>query len=172
MADHLSKLVSSVGKGIVAGLAGTAVMTVFQKYVEMPLTQRPESFTPAELATKVLRVHPKTRQGRRRLNTAAHFAIGGAWGAAYGLAGAVGLRGQKAVHAVFAVIYGGGTLASAATGFSRPQEWSAKDWLVDLVDIYVQVQATGFVFERLPPNAERLPGITQRLPVRTAPAPS
>jgi hypothetical protein len=36
-----------LGRGIVSGVAGTVVMTAFQKLVEMPLTQRGESFAPA-----------------------------------------------------------------------------------------------------------------------------
>lgn len=31
---------ASVGKGVAAGLAGTVVMTTFQRFVEMPLTGR------------------------------------------------------------------------------------------------------------------------------------
>lgn len=147
---------SLMGCGLAAGVAGTLVMTAFQKYVEMPLTRRSESFTPADLAGKVLRLHPRTPQGRRRLNYAAHYAIGGAWGTAYGLAAALGLRGQKAVNTVFFTVYGGGLVAGAVSGASRPQDWSAKEWLVDLADIYVQVQATGFVFDRLPAGRRSL----------------
>jgi hypothetical protein len=149
MMPQLKKVASAAGSGVLAGVAGTGVMTAFQRYVEMPLSRRPESFTPAELAEKVLHLRPATRQGRRRLNYAAHFGIGGLWGAAYGLASLAGLRGQRAVNTVFGLVYGGGVLAGAATGQLHPGQWSATDWAVDLVDIYVQVQATGFVFDRL-----------------------
>src|SRR4051794_40812936 len=146
---QLTKAAASMGGAVLAGVAGTAVMTAFQKYVEMPLTRRPESFTPAELAEKVLHVRPGTQQGRRRLNLAAHYAIGGLWGAAYGVAALAGLRGQRAANTVFAVVYGGGLLAGTVAGQQRPAGWSARDWAVDLTDIYVQVQATGLIFDRL-----------------------
>jgi len=59
-----------------AGLAGAAVMTAFQRLVEMPLSGREESEAPAKLATKLLPVDPKGRRQRRQLNYGAHFAVG------------------------------------------------------------------------------------------------
>jgi hypothetical protein len=141
--------VTVLGRGVLAGLAGTVVMTAFQKLVEMPLTQREDSYAPANVAEKLLPVHPTTRQGRRRLNDATHFALGGMWGAAYGAAAANGMRGQKAVNTVFAVVYTGDVLLNTALGLYRPSQWTAKDWAVDVVDKYVQAQATGVVFDRL-----------------------
>jgi len=44
---------SMIGQGVGSGVAGTAVTTAFQKFVEMPLTQRSDSFAPAEFAEKV-----------------------------------------------------------------------------------------------------------------------
>ncbi|HEX2246544.1 MAG TPA: hypothetical protein VHH13_03220 [Arthrobacter sp.] len=124
-------------------------MTAFQKLVEMPITGRPDSYAPAELAEKFLPVRVTSVRGRRLLNYGAHFAIGAMWGAGYGAAAALGLRGQKAINTVFAVVYGSELLGGSLSGFSRPSEWSAQDWAVDIGDIYVQAQATGLVFDRL-----------------------
>ncbi len=49
-----STLAGTLGRGMLSGLAGTAVMTAFQRYVEMPLTGRGESYAPAKLAEKIL----------------------------------------------------------------------------------------------------------------------
>jgi hypothetical protein len=140
-----------LGRGAVqlAGLAGTVVMTAFQKFVEMPLTERQESYAPANAAEKLLPVHPTTPPRRRRLNYTTHFALGGMWGTAYGIAAARGLRGQKAVDTVFAAVYTGDVLLNTALGLYRPSEWTAKDWAIDVVDKYVQAQATGAVFDRV-----------------------
>ena len=138
-----------LGRGVLAGLAGTVVMTAFQKLVEMPLTRREESYAPAALAEKVLAVRPRTTAGRRRLNDATHFAVGGMWGAAYGIAAAKGLRGQKAVNTVFAAVYTGDVLLNTVLGLYQPSTWTAKDWAVDVVDKYVQAQATGAVFDHV-----------------------
>jgi len=93
-------------------------------------------------------VHPSTLQGRTQLNYVTHFSLGGMWGTAYGIAAAAGLRGQKAVNRVFAIVYTGDVILNTALGLYQPTEWSAEDWIVDLVDKYVQAQATGAIFDR------------------------
>lgn len=115
----------------------------------MPVTHRADSYAPADFAEKVLRVAPRTARGRRRLNETTHLALGTLWGSAYGVAARRGLRGQQAVNIVFAVVYSGDVLLNTALGLYRPQDWSARDWTVDLVDKYVQAQAVGAVFDRL-----------------------
>jgi len=45
----------AMGNGAVAGLAGTVVMTAFQRLVEMPATGRKESYAPADLVMKLSR---------------------------------------------------------------------------------------------------------------------
>lgn len=141
-------LASAVPRGVLAGVAGTVVMTAFQKLVEMPLTARADSYAPADFAQRVLPVSPTSAQGRSRLNHATHFALGAVWGSAYGVAATMGLRGQKAVNAVFAVVYTGDVVLNTALGLYRPSTWTTQDWAVDLVDKYVQAQATGLVFDR------------------------
>ena len=141
-------------RGVAAGLAGTVVMTAFQRLVEMPLTGRSDSYAPANFAEKVLPLAPTTTRGRRRLNEGTHLALGAMWGAAYGVAARRGLRGQKAVNAVFGVVYTGDVLLNTALGLYRPSQWTAKDWVVDVIDKYVQAQATGAVFDRLLDPAE------------------
>jgi hypothetical protein len=65
-----------IGRGVLAGVAGTVAMTAFQRLVEMPITGRNESYAPANFAEKVTPADPKTPQGRRRLNTLTHFSLG------------------------------------------------------------------------------------------------
>jgi hypothetical protein len=138
-----------LARGVGAGLAGTVVMTAFQKLVEMPLTKRGESFAPADFAEKITPIRTDTGAGRQRLNYATHFSLGMMWGAAYGVAALKGLRGQKAVNAVFGVVYTGDVLLNTALGLYSPTQWSGRDLIVDVVDKYVQAQATGAVFDRL-----------------------
>ncbi|MDP5181938.1 hypothetical protein QOZ88_04755 [Blastococcus sp. BMG 814] len=138
----------SIGRGVLAGIGGTAVMTAFQKVVEMPLTGRADSYAPAEAAESLLPTRTASPQSRKRLNYLVHFALGGMWGAAYGVAASAGLRGQKAVHAVFVTVYTGDVLLNTASGLYQPKQWSAQDWAIDIVDKYVQAQATGAVFDR------------------------
>ena len=136
-------------RGIVAGLAGTVVMTAFQKLIEMPLSGRKDSYAPADLVETVTPADPGSPAARRRLNDAVHLSLGAMWGTAYAVAAARGLRGQRAVNTVFAVVYTGDVSLNTALGLYRPLQWSAKDWVIDVVDKYIQAQATGAVFDRL-----------------------
>lgn len=136
-----------VGRGVLSGLAGTVVMTAFQKLVEMPISGRGDSYAPADFAEKVLPVHPGTAASRWRLNYATHFVLGTLWGAGYGLAAAKGLRGQKAVAATFGAVFPGDVLLNTALGLYHPSRWSRQDLLIDVVDKLVQAQATGAVFD-------------------------
>ena len=136
-------------RGVASGVAGTVVMTAFQKLVEMPLTGRGESYAPADFAERISPLDVQSHEGRRRLNYATHFALGMMWGAAYGVAALKGLRGQRAVNAVFGVVYTGDVALNTALGLYSPTQWSTKDVVVDVVDKYVQAQATGAAFDRL-----------------------
>ena len=148
IADKQS-LGTTVGRGMAAGLAGTVVMTAFQKLVEMPLTGRGDSYAPADLAEKLLPL-PKKRGGERNLrNYTTHFALGAGWGAARGLAARAGLSGQIATIAVFGAMYPGDIAIVAGLGLDQPSKWSARDWAIDIVDKFVLAEATGLAFERV-----------------------
>ncbi len=80
MAKAQASMADNIGRGILSGIAGTVVMTAFQKFIEMPLTGRAESYAPADFAQKVLPVEPDSEQARDRLNWATHFALGACGG--------------------------------------------------------------------------------------------
>lgn len=150
-----TSMAQNVGRGIVAGVAGTVVMTAFQKFIEIPLTGREESYAPAKFAQKILPVKPDSEQELERLNWATHFGLGTMWGSAYGLAAHAGLSGQKAVAAVFGTVYTGDVILNTALGLYKPQTWSSEDWAIDIIDKFVQAQATGAIFDQLlGPDAE------------------
>jgi hypothetical protein len=142
-------MISSIVRGMAAGVAGTVVMTAFQKFVEMPLTGRETSYAPADFAERILPIHSTTQQGRERLNWSTHFALGTMWGSAYGAAGHAGLHGVKATAVVFPVVYAGDVLLNTALGLYKPASWSAQDWTVDLVDKFVQAAATGVLYDHV-----------------------
>lgn len=141
-------------RGMASGLAGATVMTAFQRLVEMPLSGRAESEAPAKLATKLLPLGPKSRRQRRQLNYGAHFAVGSGWGVAHSLVARRGLRGQRAVAAVFALMWTGDVLLMAALGLDEPPwRWSRRDLAIDVVDKLVLAEATGLVYDRLTPTS-------------------
>ena len=144
-------LLPTLGRGMVAGLAGTVVMTAWQKLVEMPITGRKESYEPANLMQRVLPIGPRRGAAKRRLNDAAHFGVGLAWGAAHAaIARRTGLRGQRAVAAVFGTLWPGDVTTTVGLGLNPPPwRWSLQDLAIDLADKLVLAQATGAAYDRL-----------------------
>ena len=91
----LKTVAESIGKGIVAGLAGTAAMTV-SSTLEMKMQGREASTAPAKAAGKVLGVQPRNPEGEARFSQVVHWGYGTGWGVARGLLGASGLDGAAA----------------------------------------------------------------------------
>ncbi|HEV2772943.1 MAG TPA: hypothetical protein VGV57_08995 [Thermoleophilaceae bacterium] len=152
-------LPATMGRGAVAGFLGAVAMTAFQRFVEMPLTGRKESYAPASLVTTLLPIAPKGKGSRRRLNYVAHFGIGVTWGVGHGLiASRAGLRGQRAVGPVFAALYASDVLSATALGLYKPWRWTFEDVAVDIVDKLVLAEATAFAFEQLDADGEASPG--------------
>jgi len=147
--DDQESLPTTLGRGVAAGLAGTAVMTAFQLLVEMPLTRREASFAPAELAMTLLRVKPRSRKGRRQLNYATHFALGAGWGLTRAAIARTRLRGQTAAAATFGAMYPADLATATLLGVYKPKTWSRQDVAIDVVDKLVQAAATGVAFDRL-----------------------
>ncbi len=123
-------------------------MTAFQKFIEMPLTGREDSYAPANFAEKVLPIKASTDQGRKQLNYATHFALGTMWGAAFGIAANAGLSGQRAVMTVFAAVYTSDFILNTALGLYEPSSWSVEDWTIDILEKLIQAEATGIIFDR------------------------
>lgn len=142
-----ASLPSYLGRGIASGLLGTAVMTVFQKAIEMPVTGRGDSYAPADFAQRVLPLTPGSPAARDRLNYTTHFALGTLWGSAYGVAARLGMSGQRAVAAAFVSVYTTDVLLNTALGLYRPSTWSKRDWAIDVIDKLVQAEATGVIFD-------------------------
>lgn len=149
MSTGRPSLAVNVGRGALAGMAGSVVMTAFQKLVEMPISEREDSYAPGELAEKLLPIHPQSAGGRWTLNYAAHTALGAMWGAAYGVAAHKGLRGAQGAAATFAAIYSQDLVMNSALRLGKPWEWSRKDWTIDALDKVVVIASTGAIFDRV-----------------------
>lgn len=149
MTNPKNSVAGAMQHAVVAGMAGTAVMTAFQKLVEMPITGRGDSYAPADFADKILPVSVQGPQQRKTLNNVTHFALGAMWGAGFAVAARAGLRGRRAVPAVFAAVYTADVLLNTALGLYKPLKWSRRDLAIDVIDKLVQAQATGVVFDRL-----------------------
>ena len=68
----LGDMAAAVGKGLFAGAAGTAAMTL-SSTTEMKLRGRPASSAPADAAAKVLGVEPKGEKEKARFSNLVHW---------------------------------------------------------------------------------------------------
>lgn len=143
---RLGGLAASVGKGLAAGVAGTAAMTV-SSTLEAKLRGREASTTPARAASKVLGVAPVDEDGERRFNTLVHWGYGTGWGAARGVLGAVGLGGIPATLAHLAAVWGGEQIVLPATGAGSPAtQWGSTEVAIDLWHHLVYVGGVGMAY--------------------------
>lgn len=143
---RLGGLAAAVGKGLAAGVAGTAAMTV-SSTLEAKLRGREPSTTPARAASKVLGVAPVDEQGERRFNNLVHWGYGTGWGSIRGVLGAIGLGGAPATLAHLAAVWGGEQVVLPATGAGSPAtQWESKEVAIDLWHHAVYVTAVGAAY--------------------------
>ena len=128
----LGMLASSVGKGLFAGLAGTAAMTA-SSTVEMKARGRSASTAPAKAAAKVLGVQPADDAAAARFSNAVHWGYGTGWGVVRGLLGAAGLGGLPATALHFSALWGSEVVMLPSLGVVPPvTEWGAKEVGIDV----------------------------------------
>jgi len=145
----LGELASAVGRGLFAGLAGTAAMTV-SSTIEQKLRQREGSSAPADAAGKVLGVQPRDPDGQARFSTVVHWAYGTSWGAVRGLLHAAGLDGAKAAAAHFAAVWGSAQVMLPALEVAPPVwESPPQETAIDAFHHAVYALATTVAFAAL-----------------------
>lgn len=149
LATTLSDVSAAVGRGLLAGLAGTAAMTV-SSTAEARLRGREGSSSPADAAGTVLGVEPRDPSGGRRFAAAAHWGYGTVWGGARGLIGAAGLHGPAAAAVHLAAVWGSAQVVLPATGTAPPAwRWNAAEVGIDLLHHLVYTAATHAAYEWL-----------------------
>ncbi len=140
---------SAIGKGLLAGVVGTAAMTV-SSTVESKLRDRGSSTAPADAAGKVLGVEPHDDAGEQRFSNLVHWAYGTGWGAVRGLIGAVGLAGPVATATHLATVWGTEQVVLPTLDVSPPGwEWGGREIAIDGFHHLVYATAAGVVYEAL-----------------------
>jgi hypothetical protein len=128
---RIREIAEDVGKGLFAGAAGTAAMTVAST-VEAKLREREPSDTPAEAAGKVLGVQPRDPAGRERFSNITHWAYGTSWGAVRGMIAAFGGSGMRAAATHFALVWGTEQVMLPALDVAPPPwEWGPEELALD-----------------------------------------
>jgi hypothetical protein len=147
----LGDVAADVGKGLFAGVVGTAAMTV-SSTLEMKIRDRPGSSAPAEAAGKVLGVEPKGEEEQARFSNMVHWSYGTSWGAVRGLIGAAGLEGPAAAAAHLGVVWGTEQVMLPALGVAPPfWRWGVKEVAIDTLHHLVYAGATSVAYAFLDP---------------------
>ncbi|REK11854.1 MAG: hypothetical protein DWQ40_11935 [Actinobacteria bacterium] len=132
MFKSIGRTASRMGIGIVAGAAGTAALTLVQK-IEMKITGRDSSTTPADTVDEVMGIAPDDDQKRERFSNLAHWGYGTALGAVRGLLGSTPLKSPIADVAFFAGVWGAPMIYLPALDItSPPTEWGLKQVAIDM----------------------------------------
>jgi hypothetical protein len=144
------KVASSIGKGLVAGVAGTAAMTV-SSTLEAKLRGRAASTAPARATTKVLGVASfEDAIAQARFNDLSHWGYGTGWGIVRGLLDAAGLPSRKATAAHGAAVWGSAQVMLPALDVAPPSIfWGKKEIAIDALHHAVYAIATGIAYELL-----------------------
>lgn len=151
----IGDVAANVGKGLFAGLAGTAAMTV-SSTAEMKISGRGASETPAQAAETVLNVQPNDVGSEARFSNLVHWGYGTGWGGVRGLLDSAGLSGPAATAAHLALVWGGEQVILPALKVSAPVfKYGGKAVATDLLHHVVYATATGLAYAYLDRSQSR-----------------
>jgi len=144
---RIDTLAGAIGRGLVAGLAGTAAMTL-SSTVEARLRGRAFSTAPARATAKVLGIASfDSDLAQARWNDLSHWGYGTGWGVLRGLLGATGLSPRQATLAHGAAIYGAAQVTLPALEIAPPSIfWGVQEIAIDAFHHAVYAAATGAAY--------------------------
>ena len=149
MNTTLGDVAANFGKGLFAGLAGTAAMTA-SSTLEMKLSGRGESTTPAQAAEEVLDVEPPDEEAESKFSNLVHWGYGTGWGGVRGLLASAGLSGPAATAAHLGLVWGSEQVVLPALDVSAPVfKYGGKAVATDLLHHVVYATATGLAYAYL-----------------------
>src|SRR5262249_1544998 len=146
----LNTLARTIGKGVVAGLAGTAAMTV-SSTIEAKLRGRAFSDSPARATAKVLGIKEfEDARAKSGFSDLSHWGYGTSWGVVRALLREVGLSPRPATPAAFAAVWGSAAVMLPLLEVAPPFIfWGPEDVAIDLFHHAVYAGFTGIAYELL-----------------------
>lgn len=142
-------LAAAAARGVLAGLAGVAVMTAAEK-VEQAVTGRPDSYVPARALLTLLGRSPGDDDCPPLWNHAMHWGTGALLGALRGVWSATGIRGggATATHTVVRLAFDQTVENTTGVG-APPSTWPRSERIVDVAHKGIYALVTGAVADRL-----------------------
>ncbi|HSK90924.1 MAG TPA: hypothetical protein VK875_06400 [Euzebyales bacterium] len=146
----LGRVGAGVGKGLIAGLAGTAAMTV-SSTLEARLRDRGASSAPTDAAKRVLGIEQfRSDAEEQRFGQLVHWGYGTGWGAVRGVLRAAGVGPAGATLLHLAAVWGGEQVMLPKLGVTPPAtEWGGEEVAIDLWHHVVYAVGVAVAYELL-----------------------
>ncbi|ACO48125.1 hypothetical protein DEDE109153_08185 [Deinococcus deserti] len=136
-------------KGLIAGAAGVAAMTVAEK-LEQQFTRRPNSYVPAHTAERLFGLRHRPDEERLWLNWAMHWGQGVLLGMARATMAQRGLRGPVGSFMYMNLRLLNDQSLENSTGVGAPPwTWPVDEQVIDLLHKGIYAFVTGYVADRL-----------------------
>jgi len=146
----VNQLATTVGRGLVAGVAGTAAMTV-SSTLEAKLRHRAFSTAPADAAAKVLGITGFTDEAAHsRFSNLVHWGYGTGWGVPRALLGMNGRSAARATAVHLAALWGSEQVMLPALSVAPPITfWGREEIAIDGFHHAVYALSTAIAYEAL-----------------------
>lgn len=142
-------MANAVVRGLVAGLAGTAAMTLAEK-IEQALTGRPNSYVPAHTLERLARLPEEPGRDRLATNWGMHWGQGILLGTVRGLMAQRGVRGPFGSFLLLNLrLLNDQSLENITQVGAPPWTWPADEQTIDLLHKSVYAFVTGAVADQL-----------------------
>ena len=158
---------ATFGKGVIAGAAGVAAMTVCEKLEQM-FTRRPNSYVPGHTLERLLRLPSKPDSERLGLNWTMHWGQGILLGPVRAVMAERGLRGPVGSFWFMHLrLLNDQTLENLTGVGAQPWTWPIDEQIIDLVHKATYAIATGIVADLLISGPEGVPAERKPWPERS-----
>ncbi|RLK09621.1 hypothetical protein DER29_6162 [Micromonospora sp. M71_S20] len=146
-------ILGALGSGLVAGIVGTAAMTVTQR-VEMAVSRRAASSVPGQVGAHLIPGrNPAIGSDVQSLNAGMHWSHGIAMGSVRGLLQVAGLTGPAATAAHCALLWMGDVMLYKSLGVADwPWRWTGQELATDLAHKGVYAAVTGLTYDKIARN--------------------
>ena len=153
--NTLGALGNAIGKGLLAGIAATAAMTLSQM-IEMKITKRGPSNATLKVAGDAAGVKPATEEDKQQLSQELHWSYGTAWGVARGLIGLTGLKGLPATLVHFGAVWGTALIMLPKHDAAKPiNQQQPKEIAIDVLHHGIYAITAGLVYDALDAGSRR-----------------
>ncbi|MFD2515148.1 hypothetical protein ACFSRY_14845 [Pontibacter locisalis] len=149
-----SRVAGAIGKGLVAGLIGTAVMTIAQM-IEMQISGRESSDTPYKAVKKIFGVKAESEEDKETITNLTHIAYGTLWGVPRALLAEFGAGGVAGTITHFGAVWGTEITMLPSLDIMKPvTEWKPKGISEDVLFHGIYALTTGLVADALVESEE------------------